>query len=97
MAAFWIGVLILAHAADYATFIVMVTRNGIGQELNPIVAQIAQEYGLALLTVAKFAAVLLVAVTFIIISRTRPKVAGSVLAVGIVIGGIGAYSNVLAI
>ena len=43
------------------------------------------------------AAVLLVAATFIIISRTRPKVAGSVLAVGIIIGGVGAYSNVLAI
>jgi hypothetical protein len=97
MAAFWIGVLILAHAADYATFIVMVTRKGIGHELNPIVAQIAQEYGLALLTVAKFATVLLVAVTFIIVSRTRRRVAGSVLAVGILVGSVGAYSNVLAI
>jgi hypothetical protein len=97
MAAFWIGVLILAHAADYATFIVMVTRKGIGYELNPIVAHIAQEYGLALLTVAKFATVLLVAVTFIIVSRTRRRVAGSVLAVGILVGSVGAYSNVLAI
>lgn len=97
MPAFGIGVLIMAHAADYAAFLVMVARHGITSELDPIVAQIAEEHGLALLTVAKFAAVLLVATTFLIIGQTRPKVAASVLAVGIVVGGFGAYSNALSI
>jgi len=97
MSAFGIGVLIVAHAADYGTFLVMVARNGISSELNPIVARIAEDYGLALLTVAKFAAVLLVATTFLVIGRSRPKVAGSVLAVGIFIGGLGAFSNVISI
>ena len=97
MPAIGIGLLIMAHAADYATFLVMVARHGITSELNPIVTQIAAEHGLALLTVAKFAAVLLVATTFLIIGRTRPKVAGSVLGIGIFIGGLGAYSNIISI
>ena len=97
MSAIGIGILILAHMADYATFVVMVTRNGIGQELNPIVAQIAEEHGLALLTVAKFATVLLVAATFIIVGRTRPKVAASVLGIGIFVGSLGTYSNIISI
>ena len=97
MGAFGIALLIAAHMADYATFLVMVMRHGIRAELNPIVTRIAEDHGLALLTVAKFAAVLLVATSFLIIGRTRPKVAGSVLGVGIFLGGLGAYSNVLSI
>ena len=97
MSAIAIGVLIVAHLADYVTFLVMITRNGIGSELNPIVATIAEEQGLALLTIAKFATVLLVATTFLIIGRSRPKVAVSVLAVGVAVGSLGAVSNVAAI
>ena len=55
MSAIAIAILIAAHVADYGTFVVMVVRNGIGTELNPIVATIAEDYGLALLTVAYFA------------------------------------------
>ena len=97
MYAFGIGLLIVAHAADYATFLVMVARHGITSELNPIVSKIAAEHGLALLTVAKTAAVLLVATTFLIIIKTRPKVASAVLAIGIFIGSLGAYSNIISI
>lgn len=97
MPAFGIGLLIMAHAADYATFIVMVARHGITSEFNPIVAKIAEEHGLALLTVVKFTAVLLVATTFMVIFRTRPKVASSVLVIGIFVGGLGAYSNIITI
>jgi hypothetical protein len=94
MSAIGIGVLILAHMADYGTFMVMIVRNGIGMELNPIVATIAEDHGLALLTVAKFATVLLVATTFLIVSRTRPKVAASVLGIGVAVGSLGALSNI---
>ena len=97
MSAIGIGVLILAHLADYTTFMVMVVRHGLGTELNPIVVTIAEEHGLALLTVAKFATVLLVATTFLVIGRTRPKVAAAVLLIGVFVGGLGAVSNVIAI
>lgn len=97
MSAIAIGLLIVAHLADYGTFVVMVVRNGIDTELNPIVATIAEDHGLALLTVAKFAAVLLVAATFMIVSRTRPRVAGGVLIVGVLVGGLGAMSNIASI
>lgn len=97
MSALGIGLLILAHMADYGTFVVMVARRGLGVELNPVVATIAQDGGLALLTVAKFSTVLLVAAVFLIVGRTRPKLAGGVLAFGVFIGAVGAYSNIITI
>lgn len=97
MTAAGLGLLILAHVADYTTFLIMVARHGLGAELNPIVAAIHDEWGLALLTVAKFATVLLVAAVFLIVVRERPRVAGSVLAFGVFIGALGAYSNLLTI
>jgi hypothetical protein len=97
MPAAGIGLLIMAHIADYVTFVVMVAREGLGTELNPIVATLAEDWGLALLTVAKFATVLLVAATFLIVGRSRPRLAGFVLAFGIFIGGLGAFSNIATI
>jgi hypothetical protein len=97
MSAVGIGLLIIAHVADYTTFVVMVARNGLGSELNPLVVTLAQDYGLALLTVAKFATVLLVAAVFLVVGRTRPRVAGAVLAFGVLIGGLGAFSNIISI
>jgi hypothetical protein len=95
MSALGIGLLIAAHIADYGTFVVMVARRGLGAELNPVVATIFADYGLALLTVAKFATVLLVAAVFLLIVRTRPKLAASVLGFGVFIGVLGAYSNLI--
>ena len=97
MSAVGIGLLILAHTADYLTFIVMVARHGIVSEANPIVASLAQEHGILLLTLAKTAAVLLVASTVLIVGRTRPRIAASVLAVGVVVGGLGAVTNAAAL
>ena len=94
MSAAGIGLLIIAHVADYATFVVMVTRRGLGTELNPLVVALAEEWGLALLTVAKFATVLLVAAVFLIVGRSRPRIAAAVLAFGVFIGGLGALSNI---
>ena len=92
-----IGLLILAHVADYATFIVMVVRHGLGTEMNPLVVRIAEDHGLALLTMAKFATVLLVAATFLVLSRSRPRLGGSVLVIGVIVGGLGAFSNLATI
>lgn len=97
MTAAGIGILILAHVADYTTFVIMVARHGLSSEANPLVATIHEDWGLALLTVAKFATVLFVAATFLVVGRTRPKLAASVLAFGILIGGLGAFSNIATI
>jgi hypothetical protein len=94
MSAIGIGLLIIANAADYLTFVSMVARHGLRAELNPIVVTLAREHGLLLLTLAKVSAVLLLAATFLIVARTRPRVAGTMLAVGIAIGGLGALSNI---
>src|SRR6186713_3272372 len=59
MAAFGIALLIAAHTMDYGTFLVMVVRHGLTMEANPLVAALAEQYGLVLLTAAKVAAVLL--------------------------------------
>jgi hypothetical protein len=97
MTAAGIGLLIIAHIADYTTFVVMVARHGLGSEANPLVAAIAEDWGLALLTVAKFATVLLVAAVFLIVGRDRPRVAGVVLAFGVFIGALGTFSNIATI
>jgi hypothetical protein len=97
MTAVAIGVLILAHVADYATFLVMVAKDGLGSEANPVVVTIFDEWGLALLTVAKFATVLLVAAVFLISVKDRPRLASGVLAFGVFIGALGAFSNILTI
>lgn len=97
MTATAIGLLIFAHVADYSTFLVMVARHGLGSELNPLVATIFADWGLALLTVAKFATVLLVAAVFLLIGRSRPRTAGMVLVFGVFIGALGALSNLATI
>jgi hypothetical protein len=97
MTATAIGLLILAHVADYSTVLVMVARHGLGSELNPLVATIFEDWGLPLLTVAKFATVLLVAAVFLIIGRSRRRTAGAVLAFGVFIGALGAFSNLATI
>lgn len=97
MSAVGIGLLIIAHIADYTTFVVMVAAHGLDKELNPLVVRLHAEYGLALLTVAKFATVLLVAAVFLILGRTRPRVAGAVLVFGVFVGGLGALSNIATI
>jgi hypothetical protein len=95
MSALAIGLLITAHLADYGTFMAMVIDGGLHTELNPIVVTIAQDGGLAMLTVAKFSTVLLVASVFLLLGRTRPRLAVGVLGFGVFIGALGAFSNVL--
>ena len=95
MSALGIGLLIAAHIADYGTFVVMVARHGLGAELNPVVATIHADWGLALLTVAKFSTVLLVAAVFLLVGRTRPRLAAGVLGFGVFIGALGAWSNLI--
>ena len=94
MAAIGIGLLILAQLADYVTFLAMLTRHGLDAEANPLVVTIVEEHGLALLTLAKAVAVLLVASLAVSVWQTRPRLAATVLAVGVAVGVLGAVSNV---
>ena len=94
MAAAGIALLIIAHIADYTTFLIMVARHGLGVELNPLVVTLFEDWGLELLTLAKFATVLLVATVFLIVGRERPRLAGSVLSFGVLVGFVGAFSNI---
>jgi hypothetical protein len=92
-----IGLLVSAHAADYLTFLVMVARHGIGAEANPIVVTLAEQHGLLLLTAAKASVVLLMAATFFVVGRSRPRLAAATLSVGVLLGSLGALSNVATI
>ena len=97
MAAAGIALLIIAHIADYATFLLMVAKHGLEAELNPLVATLLEDWGLELLTLAKFATVLLVATVFLVVGRERPRLAGTVLAFGVLVGFLGAFSNIATI
>ena len=91
-----LALLAVAQAADYVTFLLMVGEHGLVAELNPIVAALAAE-GLGLLTIAKASLVVFVGSSFLVTRPVRPRVARGTLAVGIIVGAIGAGSNLLAL
>jgi hypothetical protein len=92
-----IAVLVLAHFFDWATFLVMVGRHGLGMEGNPLVVHVAEQFGLPGLTLAKVGAVLLSAAVFTLLLPKNRKLALTVLVVGIAAGVFGGFSNVISI
>jgi hypothetical protein len=88
-----------AQLFDLATFGTMVHRLGAGAEANPLVALLFALGGYPLVAIAKV--VLLAVVTSIgaiLLKRTSTaKLAGAILAIGIVIGLAGGISNTMAI
>jgi len=84
-----------AQLLDLATFVAMVRAVGPGAEQNPLVALLFGAYGFPIVAIAKLA--LVAAVTAVVAMllgvRPRPRVAATVLAVGIVVGLIGGISN----
>jgi hypothetical protein len=95
MAVLAMALLVAAQATDYLTFLIMVREHGLTAELNPLVVALATK-GLLMLTIAKAAAVVLVASTFVVTRSRRPGLARLTLAVGIIVGAIGASSNLAA-
>lgn len=91
-----LALLAATQVADYVTFLVMVGTHGLAAELNPIVAALAAE-GLGLLTMAKASLVVFVGSVFLVSRRVRPRPARAALGVGIVVGAVGAASNLLAL
>jgi hypothetical protein len=93
MAVWAVALMVVAQTADYVTFLVMVSQHGLAAERNPIVVALASE-GLWALTAAKVAAIVYVASTFVVTRLRRPRMARLTLGVAILVGAIGALSNV---
>jgi hypothetical protein len=89
-----IGVLALAQAFDYLTFLLMTARHGLEAEMNPLVVHIAMELGLTGLTLAKIVFVCFAALAAVVIARRQQRVGMAVLALGVLIGLIGGVSNI---
>lgn len=89
-----IGVLALAQAFDYLTFLLMTARHGLDAEMNPFVVRIAMELGLAGLTLAKIVFVCFAALAAVVIARRQKRMGMAVLALGVVVGLIGGVSNI---
>jgi hypothetical protein len=98
---FRIATLFAAQFFDFGTFTLMVGRHGIGAELNPIVSQGFEAFGLPVLVLAKVALVVLLGSIVVLLARdsagrlSRP-LAASVAVLAVAAGLAGGISNVLA-
>ena len=95
------GVLTMSAAQlfDLATFMTMVHRLGPAAELNPLVSALFGLYGYPMVAIAKVVLLAVVtAITTILIAQSaRPRLAGGIVALGILIGLVGGLSNAIAI
>jgi hypothetical protein len=89
-----LAVLALAHLFDYASFLMMVDRHGLGAEANPIVVRLAEEMGLPGLTLAKVATVAFAAILMVVIAPRRRRLAMALLTFGVAAGVLGGFSNI---
>ena len=92
-----LAVLALAHAFDWASFVVMVDKHGLEAEANPIVVELAQAAGLPGLTLAKIATVVFAAILMALIAPRRRRLAMGLLLFGVAAGLVGGLSNVATI
>lgn len=89
--------LVVAHAFDYFSFLVMTAKHGMVAEANPVVIHLEEMFGLPGLTIAKLGAVAFLAGVVILAAPHRPKVAGILVVIGITAGMVGGISNVASI
>jgi hypothetical protein len=92
--------LVTAQFFDFGTFVSMLGRHGPAAEANPLVNALLSDMGLPFLFVAKLSvAALAIAVVAVLIAQGRPqahpRLAGTILAIGIAAGLIGGLSNAL--
>ena len=92
----------VAQFFDLGTFVTMVRAHGVAAEVNPIVAALASDYGIPTVALVKFALVILVAsTTLILATRIRTPMATRLAVVvvftGIFAGLVGGWSNAVAI
>ena len=97
-----LAAVLAAQLFDYATFTLMVERQGIRAEVNPIVAHGFLAYGLPMVAVAKLALVVLLGSVIVVLGQERPgrttapRLAAMVTVLAVAGGLIGGISNVLA-
>jgi hypothetical protein len=89
-----------AQAGDLITFVRMVLTEGPAAEANPIVAQGIESVGLPMLVVAKVCLFVLVVAIVALLARTgsarRPRTAAFIATFAVLVGLVGAFSNVFA-
>lgn len=99
---FRLAALLAAQLFDFGTFTLMVGKHGIAAEINPIVAQGYDTYGLPVLILVKLALVVLLGSIVVLLARdlpTRPAARGFAAAISVIAVGaglLGGISNVLA-
>ena len=99
---FRLAALLAAQLFDFGTFTLMVGRHGIAAEMNPLVAQGFDAYGMPILVVVKFALVILLGSIVVLLARNGPArraipgLAASITILAVIGGLIGGISNVLA-
>ena len=95
------GVLTMAAAQllDLATFMTMVRQLGPAAEVNPLVSALFALYGYPMVAIAKVTLLAIVtAISTILIARnSRSRLAGGLVALGILVGLVGGLSNAIAI
>ena len=89
-----IAVLVLAHAFDYTSFLLMVKRHGLGAEANPVVVDIVNQSGLYGLTLVKIFVVALAGLIILAIGRRHARLAAGLLVFGVLAGLVGGLSNI---
>jgi hypothetical protein len=89
-----LGVLTLAHFFDWASFLVMIGRHGLGAEANPIVVTLFEEAGVPGVTLAKLATVAFAALLVVLLAPKRRRMAMALLSFGMLAGFVGGLSNI---
>lgn len=89
-----LAVLALAHVFDWASFLVMIARHGLGAEANPIVVTLVEEMGVPGVTLAKLATVIFAALLAVLIAPKRRRMAMVLLSFGVFAGLVGGLSNI---
>jgi hypothetical protein len=99
---FGLIVMALAQLLDLTTFAYMIEHHGPEAEANPLIAQLVATYGVAMPMITKGALVLLVASIAVILGtrggpRSHRRLALGIVAVAIVVGIFGGWTNSLTI
>ena len=99
---FRLATLLAAQLFDFGTFTLMVNRHGIVAEVNPIVAQGFETFGMPVLAISKIALVVLLGSIVIVLARDRASggpirgLAAAITMLAVAGGLVGGISNVLA-
>ena len=89
-----LAVLALAHFLDWASFLVMIARHGLGAEANPIVVTLIEQTGVTGVTLAKVATVAFAGLLAVVIAPRHRRMAMALLTFGVAAGMVGALSNI---